>query len=391
MNAIFYIDPEGNAIHLNAAELQQHYNEDEIEHIPATAWVSTNKITLTTVTWPHKRLNLHKKQALLPFLLEESILDEIDDVHFALHDNPDLSGAIAVLTNKIIKEWQQIIANIYPGTLVQLVPDIFALPMHENKWSIWHEGDNTLVRTAIYGGFSGKTNWIYSILSLLLKENSEQEIVIFSNNSSDIPQKFIQYVQPKPACFNDLLQEAAIPVISNAHKSSFNLLQGNFTVKHQIAGLFYYTKFFASSGLLVLALYIATMWLSAINLNNSNQMLSQQLISLYKFIKPGHNKLPDDFKYTLRKKLKIFTAIAAKRASGEWSILKQISKFISRCRSCKISNIQIANRSLNITLLSQRKEKLLRQQIARLDGVRLEWESKKVGKQYEISMQLSHK
>jgi general secretion pathway protein L len=391
MNAIFYIDKDGNANHLNESDLRQHYHADEIEHIPATAWVSTNKISLTQVTWPHKRLNLHKKQALLPFMLEESILDDIDNMHFALHDNPDTSSAIAILTSNLVLEWQQIIAQAYPGTLVQLIPDVFALPLEQDKWSIWHEGDNTLVRTAVYDGFSGKTNWIYSILSLLLKENPDQEIVIFSNNPSDIPEKFISYIQPKPASFNEVLQQAAIPVISNAHKTSFNLLQGLFEVKHQIAGLFYYTKFFVSSGAFVLALYISTMWLSASNLSSNNQILQQQLSSLYKTINPTQDKLPGDFQYKVRTKLKKLTSLSAKRSNSEWNILKQISPFLSRCRSCKVSNIKIAGRSLNITLVSNRKEKLLKQQITRLDNVQLEWEHKKIKKQYEISMQLSHK
>lgn len=136
MKVLFRVDPpfqwvkyDGNKIESfgEVVSLAEIPLGEDIEHcigVIDADWVSVHIVEIPAKT---------KKQmtSAVPYALEESLVDDIDDLHFSLLDwDVGKSATVAVVTKE---KMRQIISEIHAASLEldQLLPETFVLPIHE--------------------------------------------------------------------------------------------------------------------------------------------------------------------------------------------------------------------------------------------------------------------
>lgn len=106
---------------------------------------------LTSVTLPTQ--SRAKVAQALPFALEEQILGEPEQFHFAYRPLGDGRFAVAVTAKKRLAAWQDalISAGLAPDVLC---PANLRLPWGNGDWSVFFEAEMLSVRTGAFEGFS---------------------------------------------------------------------------------------------------------------------------------------------------------------------------------------------------------------------------------------------
>ncbi len=122
-------------------------DDDAVGVIPGE-WVTTHSVNLPTKT--RKQFNL-----ALPFALEDSISEDVNNIHFVC---PDWRAATQVQVLSVSKDkmkYWQALANDHRLPVLQLVPDHALVPFHDAaRCSIAFTEEGALARHADLGGVS---------------------------------------------------------------------------------------------------------------------------------------------------------------------------------------------------------------------------------------------
>lgn len=118
---------------------------------PVRVWTPASESLLTRATLP-TRARAKLEQAL-PFALEEQLLDDPSELHFAWRREEDGSLSVAVTAKERIRNWLAALqhAGLKPMTFC---PAILAVPWSPDCWSAAFVGDELLVRTGPASGFT---------------------------------------------------------------------------------------------------------------------------------------------------------------------------------------------------------------------------------------------
>ncbi len=121
------------------------------------AFVPATDVLLTVANVPSRRRQ--RVARAVPYVLEEQLAADVDELHFALGTRPLDSGAMptAVVARAGMDAWMEQLqaAGIQPDVLV---PDVLALPLREGCWTALRLPDDTVaVRTGREAGFAVDT------------------------------------------------------------------------------------------------------------------------------------------------------------------------------------------------------------------------------------------
>lgn len=109
----------------------------------------------------------------LPYALEEDLVDDVDDLHFALGDAAASTVPLAVVKKQDITDWLQ--ESQSEGVeFQQVVSELQLLPLVDNSWALLVEGDRWLIRYGAADGFAMEAEAVPLALQLLL---DEQEVL----------------------------------------------------------------------------------------------------------------------------------------------------------------------------------------------------------------------
>ncbi|MEM7195373.1 MAG: type II secretion system protein GspL [Pseudomonadota bacterium] len=135
-----------------AAELDQFRPPAKVEEIVGVA--PGEFVTVRSAEVPGKRIN--NVQSALPYALEESLTEDVDDLHFALLDwEPEKPAKAAIVSRQQLKSWIEHF-RLHGMTLDHVVPDYFLLPLHpKGALTVALTPDNrVLVRESRFDGYS---------------------------------------------------------------------------------------------------------------------------------------------------------------------------------------------------------------------------------------------
>ena len=105
-------------------------------------------------------------QQAIPNMLEESLAEDIQSLHFSIGaPNDRQERPIAVIKKTL---WAQLMAELAEHHIRPdlLVPDYLALPYHEGTWSLYYDDHTVMVRTGLAEGFSTHPELITTLLPL---------------------------------------------------------------------------------------------------------------------------------------------------------------------------------------------------------------------------------
>ena len=157
--------------------LDQHFNatDDPLQSVAGarvdskSLWVPSERVGLHSIPIPSAPER--KWAELIPWMLEDRLLQPIDEMHFVVAGRDDQQLHILAVSQQDMREWLRIADNAGVAASA-MAPDFMALTWETGIVSVgWREG-MLLVRDGIYSGFAASPNIGWVMLDGILKNSS---------------------------------------------------------------------------------------------------------------------------------------------------------------------------------------------------------------------------
>ncbi|WP_199610503.1 type II secretion system protein GspL [Flocculibacter collagenilyticus] len=198
--------------------------------------VPTADVTICRVRLPSKYSR--KLQTALPYMLEEDIAQDIDDVHLVVinndQDDEGYYADVAIVSHQNMESWQEWLddADIYTQIFA---PDALCLPVFDNNMTVTRLKNQWLFRHGKYQAMSIDDSWV----SLFLIQQ-------YANHQQDNEESETTLSAPDIHCYDEAVKthiehlglnikvvdepaELPLKLCANASRATaFNLLQGTY-------------------------------------------------------------------------------------------------------------------------------------------------------------------
>jgi len=277
-------------------QLQTPVQTGELSQLPTAKRVygllPSTDILLAQVDVPSKQ-----RQRLLqavPFVLEEQLAEEIENLHFAVGERDKVSGLIpvAVLERAHLQTYLEAIQET--GLVFDaIVPEVLAVPLPPQGWGLLLLGNTLLVRTGAYTGFAVELNNALTWLQFAINEageNAPSLLQVYASgtthwtqdlNSLGIPVQVQTEAQGEYAWLSKGMF-AAPPL---------DLLQGEYRPSHALGEFWKPWRLTAALLLLGVLIYGGQLWTQSQQLAQQRTQLSQQIEQVYRETFPESKKI----------------------------------------------------------------------------------------------------
>lgn len=205
----------------------------------------------------------------IPFMLEDELATDISQQFFAIGPKRGDEQAVAVVSHEKMELWQSWLseAGLFCDTII---PDVLAVPVTENGWSVLTLGEQLLVRQDTFKGVQGEATWL---LPTLVHFTAQQESPITITNYAGIDLSSLPNIEEAQAPLELPMQVLA----KEAMQSSFNLCQGDYKVKRKRSGVLNQWRVAAVLAVLALCTSLIDKGFSLYQLKAHNQALSSEI------------------------------------------------------------------------------------------------------------------
>ncbi len=277
-----------------------------------TAIIPDEFVLLTQVSIPSTQMR-QIKQAL-PFMVEELIADDIEDVHIAITEQFDPSQKIvnaAVVQHTLLINWLDVLLS-HGISASCIAIDSLCLPFDPNTWTLLADGDRLLIRTDEYAGMAIAAEDFELVFNGLMEQlhvdNESSHIVIkpqFNIVSSAQQQSdqalcstLVAYLQdnyPDHDVKESFYQESLTEIIStawfNQPAKGINLLQGGYSVSENNVNSWQRWKLTASIAAVGIISYLLLTLGSGWYFSSQAKHYEQQSVTLYKQLFPNERRI----------------------------------------------------------------------------------------------------
>lgn len=235
--------------------------------------VPAANVTLTSVTLPEKGQS--KAVKALPFMLEETLVTNVDDMHFVTGPREGDELSVAAVSNEQMGMWLEWLASasIKPRCLV---PDCLALPLEECDWAALEFGPETLLRTGVAQGQNFSAPWLALALPQLISGGNHPSVAAYSDVAiADVELK----AQP--------LEMPMLVLAKGVLQAPLNLLTGAFTPQKEYSK---YLLLWRNTAVVLALIFILALVNKGLNIYLAEAQiasLQQQVQEVYKQVKPG--------------------------------------------------------------------------------------------------------
>lgn len=244
--------------------------------------IPSENVLLTHVTLP--KMSKKNLRLALPFALEEQLIADISELHFATGKiYADQPIPVAIIAKEKINELFAF-ANQIQLFPTEIIPDIFTFPFQEKNWTIYiDQNARCMVRTGKYTGFTAEFAQLPTLLTTAHQEaliHPECIHVLYtSNNQSFVLPKLPEtIINTTEINFDDLQQQIITSLI---HSQTLNLLQDNWqnTQKNTKSKKTWYTAI--SLIIIWLVLLFTSQITHVFILKKQNKQLDQSIHQIY--------------------------------------------------------------------------------------------------------------
>ncbi|MEK7322874.1 MAG: type II secretion system protein GspL [Pseudomonadota bacterium] len=201
-------------------------------------FVPAADITFRQVTVPTR--NRARLAAAVPYLLEDLLADDVEDLHFAIGERgADERVAVAIIARARLDGWLAVLheAGIQPAALV---PEVLALPYQAGAWTLFCEPGQILTRTAAQSGFVLDADNLVFVLERALAEAEPRPESVWLYGAGGAADAAAAVVTTA-GVIAQLQAEAGPPLALFAGQyhepTSLNLLQGTYSRREQLGKL----------------------------------------------------------------------------------------------------------------------------------------------------------
>ena len=302
-------DQQGQCLDNGNTLIEQLKAEVDVdEDVDIVVIAPAESLLLTEVSIPSKQMR-QIKQAL-PFVVEELIADDIENVHMAIPASLDPEAEtleVAVLAHRLLIHWLDVLhSNQLPPA--SIVIDSLCLPLEENGWSLLIDNDRLLIRSGEFSAMVVAMPDVELVFAALVKTFKSTDnplmpkINVISSAHSETGQKLsaqmVAYLRKYYAEFEikeSLYQESIGQIISAAchdqKSTAMNLLQGGYAVARNREGTSKRWLLAASIAAVGLVGYLCLSVLGGWYFSTQAKALDQQSIALYKQLFPQERRI----------------------------------------------------------------------------------------------------
>lgn len=248
---------------------------------PITALVPGSDLFLKWVELPKKAGR--KAIAAVPYMLEDELSVDISEQFFAMGDHVDDRQAVAVVSRVKMHQWLDWIAQA--GLLCsKMVPDVLALPIQQDNWSMLALGEQLIVRQNSWEGIQGDQSWIIPAIEHFAKKQ-EAPLDIADYSGLELPSLSNTEIHQQPL-------DVPMQVLAQGAKNcKFNLLQGDFKPKRQSTGQLGQWKWAAVLAGVALLVTLVDKGVQLNSLHAQRDALNEQIEQEYKRAFPESTRI----------------------------------------------------------------------------------------------------
>lgn len=267
--------------------------------------VPSSAITLTSVELPEKG----QRQAMqaLPFILEESLAENVDELHFVPGPRDGGSLSIAVVSHQQMQDWLSWLTKA--GLSVKsLVPDCLALPLNDCQWAAIKFNQEYLIRTGKGSGVSLTSDWLDIVLPKLLPLGQETSVTV-----AGYSELALVGVDVKP----QVLELPMLVLARGILSAPLNLLSGIYSPKREYGKHLFLWR---NAGIIIalsLVLGLVNKGLNISEMNTEHARLRAESETIYKQAVPGSSRIVN-LRSQMEKKLR---SMQGKGGSSEFFTL----------------------------------------------------------------------
>lgn len=161
----------------------------------------------------------------LPFMLEEQVAEDIENLHFAATPLDTGSFAVAIANREKMATWGEMLSS-FPG-VNQWVPEPLLLPWLPDEWCLVIEAGQAVVRTGPCEGFSAELSLLPVMLEgVLAGAEAPDSVIVYGRDqqadTAHLPESLRERVQWRDGGF------CAALMLGDGGNPPVNLLQGQY-------------------------------------------------------------------------------------------------------------------------------------------------------------------
>ncbi len=232
--------------------------------------IPSTEVILTKVNIPSKKRQ--KIIQAIPYALEEQLIDEVENLHFAIGQPVAGNIPVSVIAKTCLENYLQRLqtAGFKPAVII---PDVLAIPYQSNNWTVLYTDDIVLVRTGLQAGFAIEADNLNFMLQIVVANNPPEQIMVINHKSTMELTNLQALGIPLKTIEGNILDG----IIAN---KQLNLLQGAY--RPQNNNLLRHWWLTMALGLIWGGLYIVEQVMEYRDLSQQRQTLNQQITETYR-------------------------------------------------------------------------------------------------------------
>jgi type II secretion system protein L len=307
--------------------------------------VPDNEVVLTSVKIPSK----NKKQLMqaIPYALEDTLAEDIEDLHFAVHDNQDLGTQVAVINRQKLDSFLVLLRK--NGIAVHFaLPQLLVLPLEKGAWSIQQEqlnseSDKTVsVRLNDFYGFTCDE----SLLTLFLEQldTTPPEFIFTNISKEDLPEELQEY--PLKAIDGNNIQYKSV-----ASALPLNLITGFVSKKRESNVNWKIWKPTLVLGSLVAAAWLGIFGWQNQQLTNESKHLTQTINNIFNTTFPNKNHKGNAVA-RMQSELTLLKRNSGKTIDSPLPLISQISPLLKQFKDVSLQEVRYKENELTFVMHS---------------------------------------
>ncbi|MGB2115737.1 MAG: type II secretion system protein GspL [Porticoccaceae bacterium] len=296
-------------------------------------WVPSELVSFHLVEPP--AAPKRKWAELIPWMLEDRLLQPIEELHFVdCGQNADGQIQVLVVSQLDLQNWQRIARNS-AAVANGMYPDYLALPWEAGRISVgWRDGV-CLVRYGALEGFAATPEMSWSMIELLLKEDSGLRV------SLSVPS--IELVPPAIVDVADI-NDADLDWQFSSPPSQSNLLTGNYGRAFSVDALLAWVPV---SVLAVTSILLSVMYFDIANTNREQQInqLENNLKQGYSRLFKGRRPEANEVRYEAENNIASLFDQRAGLSSQPVAGIAALDKLMTGC-GCQLSALSLSENSI---------------------------------------------
>ena len=247
--------------------------------LPIVLVIPGEKVVTTRVAY-HAAEKRHFRQ-LLPYQLEEQIIGDVEDFHFAIGPLQTDSAIVTYVDDSWFAEtiaWYE----DHGFTISRCVADFQLLKPRANQWIIWSKGPRILCRHGSGLGFAINRHALQPVLDDLLNDD-DQDIQLYGDSEQaldDLTNCLPESVRPQASRYT------GEPVLNLLANDGVNFCQGSYAPKLPLNQWWRASRTSAILAVAALVAFIGVNLLEVFQLKDRQQLVKQQIEESYRTVAP---------------------------------------------------------------------------------------------------------